>query len=785
MTDDALRLVTGGALLSGLFSSGDPGADPAVLKPGTRLGAFAVIELIGTGGSAAVYLAERCDGTFAQRVAVKLIAAASAARTSVRQECEVLASLTHPAIARILDGGELPDGELWFAMELVEGLPIDQHCQSRALGWRARVDLLVTIADAIAHAHAREIVHRDVKPGNVLVDLEGHVKLIDFGIALRRSEDGRDAPALFTPSYASPEQWQGRPITPATDIYQLGLLLSDLLAPDPGTTTPSLPPTVRANIDAVVARATHVRPECRYDSAAQLRDDLRRVHAGLPSSARSWSPLQHLRFLRARHPRAHGAVAVLLPMLLLLLAWDIWQVRSAREAASAQSRQVQATGKILRGLIREADPSLNQGDRLQAIVILDRAAAQLGARNGLSDAMRLDLVTDVVELYNEANEPDKAIALGDGVLTTVGSGHELDVSRARLLAMLGDCEISLSRYDQAGRRLDQAAALIDRLPREQAAEERDLIDLIRASILLMTHDEARARVLLHGVIDAFEKSGRAPDRLLFLAYETLGGTYQSFEPGPEKALEYLSRAHTLGAQVLGPHHRWQITNEIRLGGALGDLRRTEEAIATLDSAIAAARTIPERNGPNHAMVAFAYRMEASVYNAAKNYAACIRAADNALAEYDAVAGDTDEYRIDPLSIGGRCRVRAGQPREAIPAFTRSLAIRRRVYGDMNPYSVADSVYDLGDAQLAAGDIDGANATLDAVPALSGKVAGASPQWFAENWILLARARLSAHRNDEARIALEQADRHIGSDRTKMSSLAKQTDILRANLTSRR
>lgn len=785
MTDDDLRFVTGGALLSGLFSNDDSPAGFAELEPGTRLGAFAVIELIGTGGSGAVYLAERSDGTFAQRVAVKLIAAADPANTSVRQECEVLASLTHPAIARILDGGELAEGELWFAMELVEGMPIDQHCESRALDWRARLDLLVTVVEAIAHAHAREIVHRDIKPGNVLVDREGHVKLIDFGIALRRSEDGREGPALFTPGYASPEQWQGKPITPATDIYQLGLLLSELFTPPAGSTIPSLPSMLRMNIDAVVARAMQVRPESRYESAAHLGEDLRRVQAGLPSKSRSWDPLQHLRFLCARHPRSSRAVAAFLPILTLVIVWGALQVRSARDAASAQSRQAQATGEVLRGLIREADPSLNQGDRLQAIVILDHAAAQLSARNGLSDAMRLDLVTDVVELYNEANEPDKAIALGDGVLTAVGSGHELDVSRARLLAMLGDCETSLSHYDEAGRRLDQATALIDHLPREQAAEERDLIDLIRASILLMGHDEARARVLLHGVIDGFEKSGRTPDRMLFLAYETLGGSYQSFEPGPEKALEYLSRAQTLGAQVLGPHHRWQITNAIRLGGALGDVHRTEEAIATLEGAIAAARNIPERNGPNHALMAFAYRMEASAYRVAKDYPACIRAADNALAEYDAVAGDADEYRIDPLSIGGRCRVKAGQSSEAIPAFARSLAIRRRVYGDMNPFSVADAVYDLGDAQLAAGDIDGANATLDAVPALSGKVAGASPQWFAENWILLARARLSAHRNDEARIALEQADRHIGSDRTTMSSLAKQIDALRASLTSRR
>ena len=211
---------------------------PATDLTGARVGSYRIVREAGRGGMGLVFVAERADGEYEKRVALKLVTPRPGLEQfsihRFREERQILASLEHPGIARMLDGGVTENGTPWFAMELVEGAPIDEHCSRHELGMRARLELFLQVCNAVRYAHARSIVHRDIKPANILVVADGEVKLLDFGIATLANSSGEQrGPRLMTPGYASPEQRAGAPVTPASDVYSLGVLLAKLLGEAP------------------------------------------------------------------------------------------------------------------------------------------------------------------------------------------------------------------------------------------------------------------------------------------------------------------------------------------------------------------------------------------------------------------------------------------------------------------------------------------------------------------------------------------------------------------------
>ena len=228
-----------GAVMTELVpTTTDPG--PRQSEAGTRLGAYRVVREIGRGGIGQVFLAERDDGQFRQNVAIKLLKRGmdtDAVLQRFRNERQILATLDHPNIARVIDGGAAPDGRPFLVMEYIDGVAITEYCRTRSLSLQARIELLLQLCDAVQHAHQRLLIHRDIKPSNVLVTAAGVPKLLDFGIAkllVPGSLDGAgtvhtaEFHPLLTPGYASPEQVLGEPITTGTDVYGLGLLLSEI-----------------------------------------------------------------------------------------------------------------------------------------------------------------------------------------------------------------------------------------------------------------------------------------------------------------------------------------------------------------------------------------------------------------------------------------------------------------------------------------------------------------------------------------------------------------------------
>ncbi|MFZ5443361.1 MAG: serine/threonine-protein kinase [Myxococcota bacterium] len=332
---------------------------PLASKPraaGDRIGAWELEALLGHGGMGEVWLASRADGAYRQRAALKLIRPrfddGALARRFVAER-QILATLTHPHIARLLDGGTTPEGAPWFAMEYVEGEPLDAWCRARPLTLRARVELFLRVCDAVSEAHRHLVVHRDLKPANVLVTRDGTPRLLDFGIARLLTGDAgtlthTDGVAL-TPAWASPEQIRGEPVTTASDVFSLGVILFELLttrrpwgeASTPEATLRAVlddepPPTgLEVDVDAVVRKALEKDVARRYPSVEAFAHDLSRWLAGHPVSARAPSVSQRVwkAVARNRALTALGA-AVFLSLTGGLVATS-WQARIAQQRLEA------------------------------------------------------------------------------------------------------------------------------------------------------------------------------------------------------------------------------------------------------------------------------------------------------------------------------------------------------------------------------------------------------------------------------------------------------------------
>ena len=425
---------------------------------GTRLGAFRVVERIGRGGMGVVYRGERADGDFAQCVAIKLIRRGfdfDDVRARFLRERRILARLDHPNLARLIDGGVAPDGRPWLALEFVRGRPINAWCDAQALPLRVRVRLFLDVCAAVQYAHTQLVVHRDLKPGNLLVDERGGVRLLDFGIAglLGGGTDDGVAPTTFgsrlalTPEYAAPEQFRGEPAGVAADVYSLGVILYELVAGalpfafarhDPAAAEaavchqppPSLTATlardgaeaararlaarrstlrawradVRGDLARIVEKALAKEPAQRYATVAAFADDLERWLAGVPVRVvgNGWRYRLGKFVQRNRVPVALSLVFA----GVLAFAGAYAVQRTYRERLQAE--RADASLRFLREIFQNAAPSDNGGVALTAPQLLERAADVLRADPTINERSRVVLLNEVAATLLSMGEYERA-----------------------------------------------------------------------------------------------------------------------------------------------------------------------------------------------------------------------------------------------------------------------------------------------------------------------------------------------------------------------------------------
>lgn len=400
---------------------------------GQRIGMFRLTRLLGKGGMAVVFLGEREDADFHQKAAVKLLRRglySEVEQRLFRRERQLLATLEHPNIAHLIDGGVTAAGIPYLVLEYVDGDPLTQHAADRRLDVRQRLDLFLIVCRAVEAAHRALIVHRDIKPSNILVANDGTVKLLDFGIA-KLLEDDVENPTIgvFTPDYAAPEQIADAPVTTATDVYALGVLLHELLLgirPQRGSmrrpsslagavaskhiTVPKpalLPRALRGDLDTIVLKCLAVEPEQRYASAGALADDIQRHLAGKPVEAHPPSNWYRARKFVQRH---RGSVAITVALALAIIAAlgiALWQADVARHEA----QRANMVRDFVEDIFSPIQNSVIEAKQTSVHDLLANATTKLDKNTGLAVGERIDLELLFSGLHEKMGEPDQALAL--------------------------------------------------------------------------------------------------------------------------------------------------------------------------------------------------------------------------------------------------------------------------------------------------------------------------------------------------------------------------------------
>jgi eukaryotic-like serine/threonine-protein kinase len=468
--------------------------------PAAKFGAYRAVELLGRGGTSTVYRAERADGQFEQTVALKIMAAHMGGPEFLRRfeiERQLMATLSHNNITRLLDGGVSSAGDPYLITEFVEGQPLDRYADSRKLDVDARLLLFLQVLEAVDYAHRNLIVHRDLKPANILVNTEGSVKLLDFGTAsliARQSEITLTRVRMLTPRYASPEQLKGERLNIATDIFSLGVVLYELLCGgwpfgDPnsvlselnratGDVAPAPPTTVlteeaagsrsvslqhlrgliRGDLSTIVLKMLENEPTRRYGSARQVADDIERYREGRPILARPQTAWYATRKFVTRHWLAVSAASLAIGALAALTVFSVHQTAQAREqAARAQRVSDFVKNTFLSASSTWSSPLRGQSRAIEFNDVLDNAAERVVVELANDPVAEADLLGTIGTTYSILGNPVKGETLirqGLDVLKKSGRGSsrkaaDLEVVLCNACSFQGHYTDALAACNQA------------------------------------------------------------------------------------------------------------------------------------------------------------------------------------------------------------------------------------------------------------------------------------------------------------------------------------------------
>ena len=686
-------------------------AEQEGIEPGSVVGPFRIVERIGTGGMGVVFLAERAEGGFDQRVALKLLSLTSPDSGSVRlfeRERRLLARLEHPGIARLIDGGLTERDRPWFAMEYIEGEPIQDFADARRHSVSDRIELFLQACDALDHAHRQLILHRDIKPANVLVTPDAQVRLVDFGLGrlLQPEEEGDSAETTIaagrmTPGYASPEQARGEPVSVASEVYQLGLLLYQLItgalpyrvegrsafeiaraisdadvplpssrwrtddaasrAPRYGKPAQQLRRRLAGDLDNIVLKALSRDPKNRYASAASLAEDLRRHLDRLPVRARAATRRYRFgRFVQRNRTAVAGVTAFVLLM-----------------AVSVAVLGIQATA-----LQRERDLALANAERSERMVDAMAGMIRLSdAENPVEQLYSLgDLLDRYVEYVREELEQDPHV-------------------RARLLGILGQAMHGIDRWAPARKVISLALVESERLNGPSSAEVERLRSML-AEATAFAGDLDEAVRLLDAVEDAASRRAGTGSEAVADAVHLRG--FLRAHHGARGSRDYhdgiadLERALAMYRELFDEPHAKIAKATHALGFKLDDPARR---LAMVRNGLEMTR---ELVGMEHPVYAMRLAELALTHDGDGNDALAARVGERAYSIHVRLQGETHPESITMLNNLAGFHREAGNLQRAAELFRQLHDVRNRVLPEDHALSDVESIEDVVPGAEGAG-----------------------------------------------------------------------------------
>ncbi|HEU0178664.1 MAG TPA: serine/threonine-protein kinase [Blastocatellia bacterium] len=709
---------------------------------GERVGSYRVTRLIGRGGMGAVYEAERDDEQFLQQVAIKIIKRGmdtDFVRDRFLRERQILASLDHPHIARLFDGGATPTGLPYFVMEFVAGEPITSYCRRSQLSVNEKLKLFRKVCSAVQHAHQRLVIHRDLKPSNILITEDGEPKLLDFGIAKLVSPDGSQpytrtetALRLMTPEYASPEQARGQAIATTTDVYSLGVVLYELLTErrphefktsspaeieraicDTEIDEPSkvvgqmtgaptrLARALEGDLDNITLMAMRKEPERRYQSVEQFSEDIRRYLAGMPVAARK----DTFGYRAGKFVRRHKAgVAILALVAILAVAMAVQAARIARERDRANQAvaTAQAVEQSLVAMFEVADPGKARGNVITARELLDQGAEKVLRELKDQPAVQAKLLDTIGQLYQSIGLYDRAQPLME---------EALKLRRQALGNESPDVATSLNHLGEVGR-LKGDYARSEPLFREALAMRRKLLgdeskdvaeSLHKMGVLLVDRGSfGEAESLLREALALRRKLFGDETAEVADSLHSLGRLM--WRTGKLHEAELLYRqALNLRRKVYGADHPSVAHSLNNLAITLqeqGDLRGAETIFR---EALAMRRKLL---GEEHPEVAVSLANLASVLQDQKEYDEAERLFRQVLTLKHKVLGEEHPLLANTMHNLAMLLRDKGDYEEAEALYRQSMAMRRNLLGDghwevgMSLYSLAVLLYLKGEYEEA-------------------------------------------------------------------------------------
>jgi serine/threonine-protein kinase len=689
---------------------------------GRQLGEWTLTRMIGQGGMGVVYEARSERDGVAQEAAIKLLAAPLFNRRAAErfvQEARVLARLDHPGICRLRDWGHSPEGWPYLVLDLVHGEPLPADDKGRPL--RERLATVARIADAVAAAHRQLVAHLDLKPANVLMTADRGPVLLDFGISRVLNEDDATGGTLtrwLTPAYASPEQLRGEPVSAATDVYALGVMLYEQATGKPpfdfgntpiteslrrieqGVVPPSkVAPGLPRDLDAICARAMHLDPQRRYAGADAFADDLRALIERRPVSARPDSLGYRLSRMLARHPIALPAgtlAAAAVIILAVLLAFQDSNLKKQRDRAETSAQRANAATQLLLDSIQAADPTGVAGPRATVADVLKAAEKRIGTTFADQPHARAQSLLQIANVYRSLADHKHAVPLFRSALKALQQAGSPDQElRAKIVAALAASLRSLGQGSEAGSLLDTEIArdkpnkywplfqARGALRLSQGKQEAALQDF-RLALQIAPKDDANRSPILSNIGVAYANTGNYPE-----------------------ATKWYARA-VKAAETLQPVNREQLAVALaNLADGQSKTGHAQEALATTRRALAMNVAM---FGEHNANTVYSYIHLAFVLIEAGHWDEALVTARHAAQIEQSLSGGQSRRMINIWSAIGLAGDRKGDRAVAKEGFSNALKVAEKLFPPNHPM-LANLNNNIADVLMAQGDYQASLAPL--------------------------------------------------------------------------